>query len=181
MVKKTGFRRWIDSQLEAEPQLARDVDVLVTKMKREQKLVGLRERRGLSQRGLARLLGTSRPYVAQLGSGCVKSLGARARARRGVRPGAADSWRRGRGSKGGSATGAKTIYLHISKSSEIGCGRACVSGTRVRVMDISPSATAAPLRGDQAGVPHRSTAWFTSPKGKRVDSTGRPIAESHRT
>ncbi len=91
MVKKTGFRRWIDSLLEAEPQLARDVDALVNEMKLEQELVALRQRRGLSQRELARLLGTSRPYVAQLDSGRVKSLGARARARRRVRPGVADS------------------------------------------------------------------------------------------
>lgn len=34
------------------------------------------------------------------------------------------------------ATAAKTVYPHITKNSEICSGRACVAGTRVRVMDI---------------------------------------------
>jgi uncharacterized protein (DUF433 family) len=34
------------------------------------------------------------------------------------------------------ATAAKTVYPHISKNPEICSGRACVAGTRVRVMDI---------------------------------------------
>ncbi len=34
------------------------------------------------------------------------------------------------------ATAAKTVYPHITKNPEICSGRACVAGTRVRVMDI---------------------------------------------
>ena len=44
-------------------------------MKLEQDLVALREKRGLSQRQFAKLLGTSQPYVAKLESGRVKNLG----------------------------------------------------------------------------------------------------------
>lgn len=34
------------------------------------------------------------------------------------------------------ATAAETVYPHITKNPEICSGRACVAGTRVRVMDI---------------------------------------------
>lgn len=34
------------------------------------------------------------------------------------------------------ATAAKAVYPHITKNPEICSGRACVAGTRVRVMDI---------------------------------------------
>jgi transcriptional regulator with XRE-family HTH domain len=74
-VKKTAFMRWIDDQLAADPQLAQAVDDLVAEMKLEQQIVALREKRGLTQRQLAKLLGTSQPYVAKLESGRVKNLG----------------------------------------------------------------------------------------------------------
>jgi transcriptional regulator with XRE-family HTH domain len=77
MAKKTAFMDWIDDQLEADPKLARDVDELLNEMRIEQELVALRERRGLSQRDFARLLGTSQPYVAKLESGRIKNLGLR--------------------------------------------------------------------------------------------------------
>ena len=73
--RKTAFMEWIGGQLEADPRLARKVDDLVNKMKLEQELTGLREKRGLSQRQLAKLLGTSQPYVAKLESGRIKNLG----------------------------------------------------------------------------------------------------------
>jgi transcriptional regulator with XRE-family HTH domain len=66
---------WIDGQLEANPRLAREVDQLVNEMKLEQELALLREKRGLSQRELAKLLGASQPYVAKLESGRIKDLG----------------------------------------------------------------------------------------------------------
>ena len=34
------------------------------------------------------------------------------------------------------ATAAKTVYPHITKNPDICSGRACVAGTRVRVMDV---------------------------------------------
>ncbi len=76
-MKKTAFMQWIDGQLEADPRLAREVDELVNEMKLEQELVALREKRGLSQRQLAKLLGTSQPYVAKLESGRIKNVGVR--------------------------------------------------------------------------------------------------------
>ena len=34
------------------------------------------------------------------------------------------------------ATAAKTVYPHITKDAQVCSGRACVEGTRIRVMDI---------------------------------------------
>jgi transcriptional regulator with XRE-family HTH domain len=75
MAKKTVFMKWIDRQLRADSQLAREVDELINEMKIEQELVALREKRGLSQRDLAERLGTTQPYVAKLESGRIKNLG----------------------------------------------------------------------------------------------------------
>lgn len=77
MAKKTAFMKWIDSELEKSPKLARDVEEILNEMKLEQALVALRERRGLSQREFAKLLGTTQPYVAKLESGRIKNLGLR--------------------------------------------------------------------------------------------------------
>ena len=76
-MKKTGFMRRVDEELDADPRLARAVEDLVVEMKLEQQIVALREKRGLSQRQLAKLLGTSQPYVAKLESGQIKNLGVR--------------------------------------------------------------------------------------------------------
>lgn len=74
-MKKTAFMQLVDGQLAADPHLGQEVDDLVGAMKLEQQIVALRARRGLTQRGLARLIGTSQPYVAKLESGRVKNLG----------------------------------------------------------------------------------------------------------
>jgi predicted XRE-type DNA-binding protein len=73
--KKTAFMQWVDGQLKADKDFARRVDELVSEMKIEQELVALRERRGISQRAAARLIGASQPYVAKLESGRIKNLG----------------------------------------------------------------------------------------------------------
>ncbi len=73
--KKTAFMRWIDGELRADKDFARRVDELVNEMKIEQELVALRERRGISQRAAAKLIGASQPFVAKLESGRVKNLG----------------------------------------------------------------------------------------------------------
>ena len=73
--KKTRFMEWIDDQLEADPRLARDVREDVNRMKLEQELTALREKRGVSQRQLAKLIGASQPYVAKLESGRIKNIG----------------------------------------------------------------------------------------------------------
>lgn len=75
MKKKTAFMKWIDRQIAADPRLAKEVDEIIDEMKLEQELTALREKRGLSQRQAARLLGTSQPYVAKLESGRVKNIG----------------------------------------------------------------------------------------------------------
>ena len=73
MKKKTAFMEWIDGQLKADPRLAHEVDELVNKMRLDQELAALREKRGLSQRQLAKLLGASQPYVAKLESGASRT------------------------------------------------------------------------------------------------------------
>jgi DNA-binding transcriptional regulator YiaG len=73
--KKTAFMKWIDSDLERNPKLAREVEETLNEMRLEQEIVALREKRGLSQREFAKLLGTTQPYVAKLESGRVKNLG----------------------------------------------------------------------------------------------------------
>ena len=75
--KKTAFMKWINSELAKNPKLAREVEEILNEMKLEQELVALREKRGLSQRDLAKLLGTTQPYVAKLESGRVKNVGLR--------------------------------------------------------------------------------------------------------
>ncbi len=79
--KKTAFLKWLDGELAADRKLARDVDEMLEEMRIEQDLIALREKRGLSQRELAKLLGTSQPYVAKLESGRVKNLGVKTLAR----------------------------------------------------------------------------------------------------
>ena len=73
--KKTAFMRWMESELRADKDFARRVDEIVNEMKIEQDLVALREKRGISQRAAARLIGASQPFVAKLESGRVKNLG----------------------------------------------------------------------------------------------------------
>lgn len=75
MSKKTAVMEWIDDQLRADPRLAREVDEILGEMRLEQDLVALREKRRLTQKQVARLLGTSQPYVAKLESGRVRNLG----------------------------------------------------------------------------------------------------------
>ncbi len=75
MSKKTAVMEWIDEQLKADPRLAREVDETLNEMRLEQDLAALRESRRLSQRQVAKLLGTSQPYVAKLESGRVKNVG----------------------------------------------------------------------------------------------------------
>jgi predicted XRE-type DNA-binding protein len=77
VAKKTAFMEWTDSELERNPKLAQQVEEILNEMKLQQELVALREKRGLSQREFAKLLGTTQPYVAKLESGRVKNLGLR--------------------------------------------------------------------------------------------------------
>ncbi len=74
-MKKTSLMQWLDGELEKDADLRREVEVLVNRMKLEQDLIALREKLGLSQREVAKRLGTSQPYVAKLESGRIKNLG----------------------------------------------------------------------------------------------------------
>jgi putative addiction module component (TIGR02574 family) len=73
--KKTAVTQWIDDRLKADPRLAHEVDQILSEMRLEQDLAALREKRKLTQREVAKLLGTSQPYVAKLESGRVKNVG----------------------------------------------------------------------------------------------------------
>jgi predicted XRE-type DNA-binding protein len=73
--KKTAVMEWIDGRLEADPRLAREVDEILSEMRIGQDLAALREKRKLTQRQVAKLIGASQPYVAKLESGRVKNLG----------------------------------------------------------------------------------------------------------
>lgn len=74
MRKKTEIMAWIDEQLEADPRLAREVDDILSEMRLEQDLAALREKRKLTQRQVAKLIGASQPYVAKLESGRVRNV-----------------------------------------------------------------------------------------------------------
>lgn len=75
MSRKTAVTEWIDGQLKADPRLAREVDEILSEMRLEDDLAALREKRKLTQRQVAKLIGTSQPYVAKLESGRIKNLG----------------------------------------------------------------------------------------------------------
>ncbi len=75
--RKMPFMKWIDGELKADKAFARRVEELVSEMKIEQELVALREKRGISQRAAARLLGASQPFVAKLESGRIRNVGIR--------------------------------------------------------------------------------------------------------
>jgi predicted XRE-type DNA-binding protein len=73
--RKTAVTEWIDGQLKADPRLAREVDEILNEMRLEEDLTALREKCKLTQRQVAKLIGTSQPYVAKLESGRIKNVG----------------------------------------------------------------------------------------------------------
>lgn len=75
MNRKTAVTEWIDGRLMGDPRLAHEVDEILNEMRLEQELAALREKRKLSQRQVAKLIGTSQPYVAKLESGQIKNIG----------------------------------------------------------------------------------------------------------
>lgn len=68
------FMRWIDQQLEDDPELRASVEQALNELRIEQDLVALRERRGWSQSQLARRLGVSQPAIAKMESGRIRNL-----------------------------------------------------------------------------------------------------------
>jgi transcriptional regulator with XRE-family HTH domain len=73
--RKTAVAEWIDGRLMGDRRLAHEVDEILNEMRLEQDLAALREKRKLSQRQVAKLIGTSQPYVAKLESGQIKNIG----------------------------------------------------------------------------------------------------------
>ena len=72
--QKSEFMRWLDSQLEQDPEFRKRVDVALNEMRIEQDLAALRAARGISQAELAKRIGVSQPAIARLESGRVKNL-----------------------------------------------------------------------------------------------------------
>jgi predicted XRE-type DNA-binding protein len=77
MARKTDFMQWLWGDVKPDRDLGRKADAIVSEMKIQQQLVALRERRGLSQRAAAKLLGASQPYIAKLETGAIRNPGVR--------------------------------------------------------------------------------------------------------
>ncbi len=65
---------WIESELRRDADLRRDVEETLNRMRIEQDLVQLRERRNLSQHQLSKIMGVTQPAVAKLEAGKAKNL-----------------------------------------------------------------------------------------------------------
>lgn len=65
---------WLDTELRRDAEFRRQVEETLNRMRIEQDLAGLRERRNVSQRQLARILGVSQPAIAKLESGKTKNI-----------------------------------------------------------------------------------------------------------
>ena len=74
MSQNSSFMKWIDSQLDADPQFRAQVNQTLGELQVQQDLIALREERGLSQRQLARMLGVRQPVIAKMESGRAKNL-----------------------------------------------------------------------------------------------------------
>ena len=66
--------RWIDGELAKDAKLAERVEAELARLRVEQDLVALRERQGISQRQLARMVGVSQPVIARIESGRARNL-----------------------------------------------------------------------------------------------------------
>ncbi len=71
---KSELREWMDKQYLKAPGLKERVEALVEQMSIEQDLIALREKRGLSQRALADLVGVKQPVIARIESGKARNL-----------------------------------------------------------------------------------------------------------
>lgn len=65
---------WLDTELSRDAEFRRQVEETLNQMRIEQDLAKLRERRNVSQRQLAEILGVSQPAIAKIESGTVKNL-----------------------------------------------------------------------------------------------------------
>jgi transcriptional regulator with XRE-family HTH domain len=76
--RKTGspktVQEWMEGALQGDAELRRQVEETLNRMRIEQDLAALRERRKLSQRQLAEILGVKQPVIAKIESGNGKNL-----------------------------------------------------------------------------------------------------------
>jgi transcriptional regulator with XRE-family HTH domain len=64
--RKTSFEDWLKRSLSEDPALEARVAKRLSEMRIEQDLIALRERRGLTQAQLGKMLGISQPAVAKM-------------------------------------------------------------------------------------------------------------------
>lgn len=67
-------QEWLDTERSRDAEFRRQVEETLNQMRIEQDLAKLRERRNVSQRQLAKILGVSQPAIAKIESGTVKNL-----------------------------------------------------------------------------------------------------------
>lgn len=67
-------QEWLDTEVNRDAELRRQVEERLNQMRIEQDLASLRERRNVSQRQLAKILGVSQPAIAKLEAGKAKNL-----------------------------------------------------------------------------------------------------------
>lgn len=73
-MKARTVQEWLDTELSRDVEFRRHVEETLAQMRIEQDLVRLRERRHVSQRQLAKILGVSQPAIAKVESGNVKNI-----------------------------------------------------------------------------------------------------------
>ena len=71
---QSAVMNWIDEQLAQDSRLRQQVAEMLNEMRIEEDLLALRQRKGWSQRQLAKTLGISQPAIAKIESGKVKNL-----------------------------------------------------------------------------------------------------------
>jgi DNA-binding XRE family transcriptional regulator len=67
-------RAWMEGELKSDAEVRRQVDGTLNRLRIEQRLADLRERRNLSQRQLAAIIGVKQPVIAKIESGTGKNL-----------------------------------------------------------------------------------------------------------
>jgi transcriptional regulator with XRE-family HTH domain len=70
---KNEVLAWLDREAQRRGR-SKEVDQLFSEMMVEEQLAGLRRKKGISQRALAKLAGVSQPVIARVESGAIKNL-----------------------------------------------------------------------------------------------------------
>ena len=72
-MSKNEVLAWLDWEARRRGR-SKEVDQLFREMMVEEQLAGLRRKKGISQRALAKLAGVSQPVIARIESGGIKNL-----------------------------------------------------------------------------------------------------------